>query len=391
MRYGSILAIGTNILQTVHAIPERATNLPRDIQHTNSIITLVEPTESILTLDALCAHIYAPWWTRALRWRLTLQQEMMLHPRGHADSIVPLIFTYYAETDVPVQGVWAKTADVTLLPGWRYERYSCLGTCQDIRLTIEWMLSAVLDGHPQKRTRSSVGLACPRGYKSRTTQVRTRREFATTAEEHAALTLLVASQQSNWPYTSFNPDSPEIKGDTNLIVTGCECVPMTEEETEAFQENLGRLRLAQMERAAKKRARVGELETQSTRRRGSTEPEQIEAQETAAASTILNAARSEVTTTVAKHARKIDSRNSARPIDLTQTGGVYCYDVNPVQPRLDSYDPQTHYRSGFQDTSSSRIFPHLQARLATAVEYQPLPQHDRSLFGSFTNVKHSRV
>ena len=239
------------------ALPERADVLPKvnPLRHSNNMIMLEQPSTAILSLDALCTHIYEPWWSKVRDWRIATRVNMLQRPEDYVNSIIPLLFKDFAELDVPVQGIWGNNEDISIIPGWKFELYACTGGCQDIRTTIEWIIIALMEGLPQKRARTKVGLPCPKGYMSKINTVPSRRYYAPPAQESAAYGLLPEKDHHRFITPLLKLNSPEILGDTGRTVTTCECVLMTPGELQKSVERLEDLRERLSQRHAKKRAK----------------------------------------------------------------------------------------------------------------------------------------
>lgn len=301
----------------VIALPERSDTLPKNMPlvHQNNVIRLAEPTLQILSLDALCAHIYQPWWIRMKGLRSAYAKDMRNNPEHYRSTFVPLEYKEYADRDPPVQAIWASKGEISLVAGWRYETYFCSGSCQDIRPTMEWIVTGLLTLLPQKRVRKGVVLPCPRGYKSALMKNPSRREYDTLEKETTAIGVL-QQQRGEYPFTTEPLYSEEIVGDTDPIVTSCECVHMTAEEQETTLRHLEQLR---------KRMHIN---SESKRRRSAGEPRRRRYKQSKAAEPVETSVPVPIPTSDALPAEVDDYDVPIAFDDQTPQYDITCYDFD---------------------------------------------------------------
>ena len=211
----------------IHTIPV-ITRLPPDnaeFLRGSYRITLSYPKPFIKSLDTYCQWYHQRWWAsvRPVRAEAQLRPSVIeLAPNGYID--------YSEEIDqIPVEAISGKALPVAPEGYSIRERLSaCSGGCQDIRDTVEWILTAVIMGQIQERARRRFVFPCPEGTKATINRKPSRRRAESPAKESAALGLFnsVGIAELTKPPTG----DYELYGDRNPIVIGCYCKELTADE-----------------------------------------------------------------------------------------------------------------------------------------------------------------
>ena len=246
--YFLLLAI-SSFTTTTNSIPVVQRHPPEGIKFIrgNYRISLPEPMDFITSLDIYCKWYHQNWWSYYRKLRANAQRNMPIA------GITPFGYTDYGDSldNIPVEAIHGKALPPAPV-GYssRTGLSACSGGCQDIRLTLEWVIAAHIDASLQERAKRRFVFPCPVGTKSEEYEKQSMREVST--PEQAALATMLLQQIE---FRTYAKDF-ERNGDTSSIVTGCRCVPLTPEDI-AKREETGakRLRHAELERARIKRLR----------------------------------------------------------------------------------------------------------------------------------------
>ena len=213
-------------LPCVHAIPKFA-KPPADFTKATEKIVLTSE-QPHRTGDDLCSHHYGGWWApyqlRRDRARLSEQK----------DALIRADFTRYPD---PQETSWAKVWDVpvesfdgerfkpSVQPGFRQDKWGCFTACQDIRTTVEWMLTAHFENKVEQRARAIFAFLCMDDEMAVEYQEMTRREE--TLDEEAVIEMFKARPE--WKYIA-KLNKLEMYGDRGPMLTKCKCVRAPENE-----------------------------------------------------------------------------------------------------------------------------------------------------------------
>ena len=188
-----------------------------DVKLNNRIHELRYAIPEIDDSDKFCRKYYSRSWAGYPRLRRSAQEGNPELTATQLDVLFVRPYTYYAPDDVPVESInsapWSPH-------GWstREKVYGCFLDCQDIRITIEWILAIKLDIKDQVRVKSRFSMPCADGLVSEPWWKPSRREHDPGDVE--ALELLKDPKF----HMSEQALDTDLLGDTSAEVLGCRCV-----------------------------------------------------------------------------------------------------------------------------------------------------------------------
>ena len=206
-------------------------------------IVMTRPNPTILTGTQMCQDYYSEFFKRNRVLRTTFQRQNELDPYYVRD------FTHYPRNSppdglyigVPVEAVMGE---VFASVNWGYKQglWGCYVACQDLRKTLEWLLSARMLRARHIRLKTTFSLLCPEGMISRTITRLSHREYET-AEE-------IAEAMDHWKIMEKKTKLDNqmnyhllVNGDTDAEITDCECfVPTGRERKEALDKYIDRFK-----------------------------------------------------------------------------------------------------------------------------------------------------
>lgn len=217
--------IWTCCILSIACIPSYNRDAPAGLQYSTGRVILPEPLDWIKDLDAFCKYYYHNWW-KDFRVRRQEARKVYLE-KNPIVELIPEHFTDYsaALADTPIEGISGR-AFIPAKSGYRGDLYGCTGACQDIRLTLEIIGSRLIDKaqRSQQRAKRIFGFPCPTGTKSSTIKRMSKRQWSSPAAESSAIALL------SRPELATSAQGFELEGDSNVMVTSCECKPITKED-----------------------------------------------------------------------------------------------------------------------------------------------------------------
>lgn len=197
----------------------------------NDKIVMTTRMDDVLNGSALCTKYYAPWFESTIGPREErvdsndefLSQPYTKYPRTAEDG---------TQLDAPVEAVYAEVFGAVEY-GFKEGLWGCYLACQDLRKTIEWILSARIARLKHVRLKVTFSLLCPLGMISRTIRRPSYREHDTEKELQDALDYL-RTLDKRLSLDEFVHWKMLFYGESALEVTSCECsVPTLEERLEA--------------------------------------------------------------------------------------------------------------------------------------------------------------
>ena len=203
----------------VQAIPFQMLKkiLPINFKETGDALHLTTPMGEGYNSDMFCKQLFQKWWTL---YRVLRAQKRVQH-KSPADKLLRDAFTDYVDT-VPVESFGAEALRPFSINSWRAEHWSCYTACQDIRTTIEWILSIAAEDKQHVRALARLAFICEDGLISKIYEGPSLREYESPSAVQAALALLPT-------YAPRLSDPLRIEGETGMLQK-CKCYKPNEEE-----------------------------------------------------------------------------------------------------------------------------------------------------------------
>ena len=213
----------------VSSLPNTIKPHPAGFVYKNNKIKLSEPSLETLTGDQVCAKYYKEYFEvyNILRADVYAEQNPRKSPEFQLPYMIyPGEYSPRPHIDVPVEAVLGEVYEPT--DGRkRTGQYGCYVTCQDIRKTMEIMITAKLRRSIQTRVKFLFAFDCLWGMIARPTKRESWREEETAEEFQAAIDFMKTVDRAD--FTMLERYDLLLNGDKGEI-TGCECYIPSEEE-----------------------------------------------------------------------------------------------------------------------------------------------------------------
>ena len=207
----------------------------------------------LLTSDEICREYYEAWWPIYQRLREEAQTAYPEDPllradftrysrsRAHIDlSQLTHLNLIYA--DIPVESFRGERFRPLDRIDYKHQEWGCYTACQDVRKTVEWILTARLTKTIQLRARVTFAFLCLDDEMAELYTDFTRRERETLEEQQAAIQAFKESSLPGWEYIQ-KLNQLEMYGDRGPEIRKCRCikalVPVREVESEMLGKRKG--------------------------------------------------------------------------------------------------------------------------------------------------------
>ena len=236
-------------IHTIYAIP-RLLKLPVMFDEIDSKL-VYQGSAPLLNSDEICREYYEAWWPIYQRLREEAQTE---YPE---DPLLTAEFTRYSQAhidlsqlthlnliyaDVPVESFRGERFRPLDRIDYKHKKWGCYTACQDVRKTVEWILTARLTKTIQLRARVTFAFLCLDDEMAELYTDFTRRERETLEEQQAAIQAFKESYLPGWEYIQ-KLNQLEMYGDRGPEIRKCRCikalVPVREVESEMLGKRKG--------------------------------------------------------------------------------------------------------------------------------------------------------
>ena len=141
--------------------------IPPGFQRHTAKLVLMQPMGLGYSSDALCQYLFGPWWKIYQAKRLG--RFLLADGRNKLDPDLNKDFTRYMDDTsptalpfVPVEAAYGEAFEPKNA-GWHQNLYGCFTGCQDIRTTLEWIMSMTIEHKQHVRAKLGLAFLCQEG------------------------------------------------------------------------------------------------------------------------------------------------------------------------------------------------------------------------------------
>lgn len=242
--------------------------LASDIERASDKLILKEPHPQVSQSDDFCQYAFAEWWRNyeEIRQDAKEQPKNMYIPQAYqtADyTKYPSQGTDVPRPRVPVESFMGENYKPYQNDGYRKANWGCFLGCQDLRVTIEWVMAILFTNSKHARATYSYSYVCPEG------QISISYESETIREQESKESIDAAIKFFKSMITRFKNTEDEINiyGDTNPKLRKCGCFDETPELLKLAEYQLASRIKGQWLNSRPRRGRPGGPATQGGSRR----------------------------------------------------------------------------------------------------------------------------